>query len=217
MNNTAPFIPCRWIWCCLHDRGNAAAGTLQQMAHDLAASKQGKSAQLVWNRALLHQLAAQAHVQDGEAYCTSPLCVAFINYGSETQPSLLVSHPCVLHSSNMGQETHPQLVLVFFMHQHGSGSTTPAMSVYLHSCVLHQTSVTRQGLRQVCISAFLHVPVIKHWSGSNTSKHICTLHPCVLDTTSKMLAYLHLRRADIHQTWVRRHNLRQVSLNMVNC
>jgi len=35
------------------------------MAHELAASKQGKSAVVVWNRALLHQLAGQAHYQDG--------------------------------------------------------------------------------------------------------------------------------------------------------
>ena len=38
------------------------------MAHDLAASKQGKNAQQVWNRALLHQMAAQAHTQEGETY-----------------------------------------------------------------------------------------------------------------------------------------------------
>ena len=37
------------------------------MAHDLAASKQGKGAHEMWNRALLHQMAAQAHTQEGEA------------------------------------------------------------------------------------------------------------------------------------------------------
>lgn len=56
--------------CCPLGRVMAPANTLQQMAHNLAASKQGKSAQVVWSRALLHQLAAQAQIQEGETYHT---------------------------------------------------------------------------------------------------------------------------------------------------
>jgi len=58
-------------WICRPNPGSSAendkssAADLQQMAHELAASKQGKSAVVVWNRALLHQLAGQAHYQDG--------------------------------------------------------------------------------------------------------------------------------------------------------
>jgi len=58
-------------WICRPNPGSSAkndqssADDLQHMAHELAASKQGKSAIAVWNRALLHQLAGQAHYQDG--------------------------------------------------------------------------------------------------------------------------------------------------------
>lgn len=58
-------------WICRPDFGSSAendqssAADLQQMAHELAASKQGRSAVVVWNRALLHQLAGQAYYQDG--------------------------------------------------------------------------------------------------------------------------------------------------------
>ncbi|KAL0042551.1 hypothetical protein WJX79_003322 [Trebouxia sp. C0005] len=57
---------------CRPDFGSSAendqssAADLQQMAHELAASKQGRSAVVVWNRALLHQLAGQAYYQDGQ-------------------------------------------------------------------------------------------------------------------------------------------------------
>lgn len=54
----------------MHCRKDSSADLLQQMAHGLAASKQGKSAQVVWTRAMLHQLAAQAHIQEGEL-CTT--------------------------------------------------------------------------------------------------------------------------------------------------
>ena len=43
----------------------SSADSLQQMAHKLAASKQAKIAAVMWSRALMHQLAAQAHCQDG--------------------------------------------------------------------------------------------------------------------------------------------------------
>ena len=43
----------------------SSADSLQQMAHKLAASKQAKSPAVVWSRALMHHLAAQAHCQDG--------------------------------------------------------------------------------------------------------------------------------------------------------
>ncbi|KAA6417398.1 MAG: cell division-associated BIMB-like, partial [Trebouxia sp. A1-2] len=48
------------------ENDQSSAADLQQMAHELAASKQGRSAVVVWNRALLHQLAGQAYYQDGQ-------------------------------------------------------------------------------------------------------------------------------------------------------
>jgi len=67
--DTSPAPSQRWI--CRPNSGSSArydkssADDLQRMAHELAASKQGKSAVVVWKRALLHQLAGQAHYQDG--------------------------------------------------------------------------------------------------------------------------------------------------------
>ena len=60
-------------------RDSASAEKLQQMAHEAAASKQGKSMPSLWTRAILHQLAAQAHIQAGESrtisHCTPVLSV----------------------------------------------------------------------------------------------------------------------------------------------
>ncbi len=70
MFSDTPSAPSQCWICRLHSGSSAendqsSADDLQQMAHELAASKQGKSAVVVWNRALLHQLAGQAHYQDG--------------------------------------------------------------------------------------------------------------------------------------------------------
>ena len=63
----APFAACHCRSVCgsIDVVDGSAAAKLQQMAHELAASQQGKNASLVWNRALLHQLAAQAYCQAG--------------------------------------------------------------------------------------------------------------------------------------------------------
>lgn len=56
----------------MHRDGNQvkAADALQQMAHDLAAANKG-TASAMWNRALLHQMAAQGYMQTGQAQITS--------------------------------------------------------------------------------------------------------------------------------------------------
>ena len=62
-----PFAACHCRSVCgsIDVVDGSAAAKLQQMAHELAACQQGKNALLVWNRALPHQLAAQAYCQAG--------------------------------------------------------------------------------------------------------------------------------------------------------
>ena len=69
----------------------SSADSLQQMAHRLAASKQAKSAAVMWSRALMHQLAAQAHCQDGMSklgWCTRLLVSSVTRQADGAGPAI---------------------------------------------------------------------------------------------------------------------------------
>ena len=120
---------------------------LQQMAHDLAASKQGKSAQVVWSRALLHQLAAQAQIQEGKTYHT----------GSHVNRE---PHCALVRESAVARES-AYLNLCDLFHQLLGSKQNRRRSACLHRCTQRlKTAEVRGGgvLRKCCFCAACSVP-----------------------------------------------------------
>lgn len=138
-NNTLSHAtPCVLMTCCMYGSGEAPAGTLQQMAHGLAASKQARSGQSVCNRALLHQLAAQAHFQNGRNVVSATLLCRSLPTECVASASLHVHD----HQKTRAQAVIScALSLPFITRQ--AGDKTSDICMHVHTASSHMAQETR--------------------------------------------------------------------------